>query len=72
MDFPEINAGASAMIGDSLSDIEFGRNLGMRTIYIEDHLASREADGKGAESRTDMRCRSLAEAVDLLMKDFSG
>ncbi len=33
--FPEIKAATSAMIGDALSDIEFGRRLGMTTIFIE-------------------------------------
>ena len=35
LDFPEISATTSAMIGDSLPDIEFGRRLGMRTVFIE-------------------------------------
>jgi histidinol phosphatase-like enzyme len=34
-EFPDVTAGASVMIGDSLSDIEFGRTLGMQTIFIE-------------------------------------
>ena len=71
-DFPGLNADASVMIGDSLSDIEFGHNLGMRTIYIEDHLDSREQDGKVARSLADICSPSLAEAVDILMKDSSG
>ena len=35
-DFPEINFEKSIIIGDSLSDMEFGRNAGMKTIFIND------------------------------------
>ena len=35
-DFPEIDFDKSIMIGDSNSDIEFGRNAGMYTILIGD------------------------------------
>ena len=34
-DFPEIAAASSLMIGDSLSDIEFGHRLGMTTVFLE-------------------------------------
>jgi D-glycero-D-manno-heptose 1,7-bisphosphate phosphatase len=33
-DFPEINFRKSLMVGDSLSDILFGKNLGMTTVLI--------------------------------------
>jgi D-glycero-D-manno-heptose 1,7-bisphosphate phosphatase len=33
-DFPEVDFEKSIMIGDSVSDIEFGKNCGMKTIYI--------------------------------------
>jgi D-glycero-D-manno-heptose 1,7-bisphosphate phosphatase len=33
--FPEIAAASSLMIGDSLSDIEFGHRLGMTTLFLE-------------------------------------
>ncbi len=35
-DFPEIDFSKSIMIGDSISDLEFGKNCGMKTIYISD------------------------------------
>ena len=35
-DFPEIDLDKSIMIGDSNSDIEFGRNAGMYTVLIGD------------------------------------
>ncbi len=34
-DFPEITPESSAIVGDSLSDMEFGLNLGLKTIFIE-------------------------------------
>jgi D-glycero-D-manno-heptose 1,7-bisphosphate phosphatase len=34
-DFPEIAAASSVMIGDSLSDIEFGQRLGMTTLFLD-------------------------------------
>lgn len=33
-DFPDINFQRSIMVGDSISDLQFGRNLGMQTILI--------------------------------------
>lgn len=35
-DFPNIDFVRSIMVGDSLSDIEFGRAVGMRTVWISD------------------------------------
>lgn len=32
--FPDIHFSKSLMVGDSCSDMEFGRNLGMRSIFI--------------------------------------
>ena len=65
--FPDITAATSVMIGDSLSDIEFGRNLGMKTIYID---GDPERDRRGADEAgelTDLRFGSLAEAVEALL-----
>ncbi|MES2134318.1 MAG: HAD-IIIA family hydrolase [Bacteroidota bacterium] len=33
-DFPHIDFDKSVIVGDSLSDMEFGRNAGMKTVYI--------------------------------------
>lgn len=33
-DFPEIDFSKSIIVGDSLSDMEFGTNAGMRTVFI--------------------------------------
>lgn len=35
-DFPEIVFEKSIIVGDSLSDMEFGRALGMKTVFISD------------------------------------
>jgi histidinol-phosphate phosphatase family protein len=42
-DFPEINFSKSLMIGDSQSDIDFGKNLGMKTISIGDTFLNADA-----------------------------
>lgn len=51
-DFPDIDLNKSIMIGDSLSDIEFGKNAGMKTVFVnshdEDSKAIRLADLKAA------------------------
>ena len=66
-DFPEIDPASSVMIGDSLSDIEFGRGLGMRTIFIEGPPERQRSGAKRARELADMRARSLAEAVEYLL-----
>lgn len=67
-DFPEIDAAGSVMIGDSLSDIEFGRALGMRTILIEGN-PELHASGTGQTApQADGRFASLAEAVEFLLR----
>ena len=33
-DFPEINLNKAIMIGNTLSDMKFGRNLGVKTIFL--------------------------------------
>jgi len=55
-DFPEINFAKSIMVGDSGSDIEFGKNAGMKTIFI----------GVTNKYNADMHCSSLKELATLL------
>ena len=45
-DFPEIDLEKSVMIGDSNSDIEFGKNAGMLTILIGDEPVKCKPDSK--------------------------
>jgi D-glycero-D-manno-heptose 1,7-bisphosphate phosphatase len=67
-DFPDISAEASVMIGDSLSDIEFGR-LGMRTVFVQSDASRQKPNAKIASELADMRFASLPEAVDALLEE---
>jgi histidinol phosphatase-like enzyme len=40
-DFPEIEFSKSIMVGDSISDMEFGLRLGMKNIYCNGKLNER-------------------------------
>jgi D-glycero-D-manno-heptose 1,7-bisphosphate phosphatase len=66
-EFPAIDAASSAMIGDSMSDIEFGRRLGMLTVFIEGDLERRKPGAEAAGELADLRFPSLVEAVDELL-----
>lgn len=66
-DFPEIHPETSVMIGDSLSDIEFGRNLGMPTIWIRGNSEHRKKGWELAADQANLTCDSLAEAVDAIL-----
>jgi D-glycero-D-manno-heptose 1,7-bisphosphate phosphatase len=58
--FPTIDLSKSIMVGDTDSDIQFGKNLGMKTILM-----------KSAEINTikaDLEISNLTELVDFLMK----
>lgn len=65
-EFPDITAETSVMIGDSLSDIEFGRRLGVQTIFIEGNPKHCKPDVQSASDLADLRFTSLAEAVKAL------
>jgi D-glycero-D-manno-heptose 1,7-bisphosphate phosphatase len=67
--FPDIDAQTSVMIGDSLSDMEFGRRLGMATILVDGGAEQRDVEDQQAAALADLRCVSLAEAVDALLSD---
>jgi D-glycero-D-manno-heptose 1,7-bisphosphate phosphatase len=66
-DFPEIDAAESVMIGDSLSDIEFGRRLGMRTAFLEVPAERQSPGAERARELADACFSSLAEAVEFLL-----
>ncbi|HEY3627512.1 MAG TPA: HAD family hydrolase [Terracidiphilus sp.] len=71
--FPEVDATTSVMIGDSLSDMEFGRRLGMMCIFIEGDPTRRKSGAEKAQRMAGFSCASLPEAVDhLLDEDASG
>jgi histidinol-phosphate phosphatase family protein len=59
-DFPEIDINKSIMVGDSLSDMEFGRKLGMKCIFI----SSKDVE----ENRLfDFKVKSLEGFMNLLI-----
>lgn len=64
---PEIKFTTSIMIGDSLSDIEAGVRLGMRTIFIEGEPDRQKGGAAQARDAADAVYRSLAEAVAALL-----
>lgn len=66
-EFGDISAAGSAMIGDSLSDIEFGARLGMQTILIESNAEQREHDIEEARALAGKRFASLHDAVNDLL-----
>ena len=66
-DFPSISAATSAMIGDSLSDIEFGHRLGMLTVLIDSGQAHCQPGAEAAAELADLRFPSLTEAVNTLL-----
>lgn len=69
-EFPTITAGTSVMIGDSLSDIEFGRRLGMKTVFIDGDSGRQKSGAPTAGALADLRFPSLPEAVDCMLKNM--
>jgi D-glycero-D-manno-heptose 1,7-bisphosphate phosphatase len=69
-DFPAITGATSAMIGDSLSDIEFGRRLGMLTVFIDGDAKWQKHGARAAAELADLRFPSLAKAVEALLENL--
>jgi len=68
-DFPGIAGPQSVMIGDSLSDIEFGRRLRMSTVFIDGDPQRRKPGAEAAIEMAGLHFPSLYVAVtDLLAK----
>ena len=65
--FPQIAAESGVVVGDSLSDVEFGHRLGMKTIFIESDPERRKPGGEKAAELADASAESLPEAVDLIL-----
>jgi histidinol-phosphate phosphatase family protein len=57
-DFPEIDFSKSIIAGDSLTDMEFGRALGMKTVFISDKEIK--------DDRIDFNFSSLMQLADAL------
>lgn len=66
-DFPSICAATSIILGDSLSDIEFGRRLGMRTVFIDGDPLHQKPGAEQARQAADSCFPSLAAAVEALL-----
>lgn len=66
-DFPAANPGNSVMIGDSLPDIEAGRRLGMKTVFVEGPAERNKPGSVEAARLAGAVVSSLAEAVGLLL-----
>jgi D-glycero-D-manno-heptose 1,7-bisphosphate phosphatase len=64
---PEIDFIRSVMVGDSLSDMEAGERLGMRTVHIEGNVKTRKAGACKARALAGAVCRSLLDAARLLV-----
>jgi D-glycero-D-manno-heptose 1,7-bisphosphate phosphatase len=63
--FTEANADNSIVIGDSISDIQAGRRLGMRTIFLRGEAMRQKPGADTAAAMADAVASSLLEAVEL-------
>lgn len=57
-DFPTIDFARSVMVGDSVSDMQFARKLGMKTVFI---LANNGYFPYNHRALIDLQCHSLSE-----------
>jgi D-glycero-D-manno-heptose 1,7-bisphosphate phosphatase len=62
--FPDANPRNSVLIGDSLSDIQAGRRLGMRTVFIQGNPNRQKAGATAGAELADAVAHSLLEAVE--------
>ena len=67
--FPEIEVATSVMIGDSLSDIRFGQNLGMRTVFVQGDPTRQGPGAAEAVALADLCAASLLAAVEALLEN---
>ena len=61
-EFPEIDFKKSIMVGNNSSDMKFGRNLGMKTVFIDD---KKKYDGRLTEEM-DLIFDNLLEFAEAL------
>ncbi len=66
--FPQASAQNSLVIGDSLSDIQAGHRLGMKTIFIDGEPDRRKPGSAIAAELADEIAGSLLEAVETHLK----
>jgi D-glycero-D-manno-heptose 1,7-bisphosphate phosphatase len=63
--FPGANAGNSLVIGDSLSDIQAGQRLGIKTIFVQGEPDRQKAGADVAANVADAVAGSLLQAVEV-------
>jgi D-glycero-D-manno-heptose 1,7-bisphosphate phosphatase len=63
--FPQADAGNSVLIGDSLSDIQAGLRLGMKTIFIQGEPNRQKEGAEVAATLADAVASSLLQAVEV-------
>lgn len=66
-DFPDIPRSSAIVIGDSLSDIEAARNLGIPSIFVQGDPATQKPGAATAAQHASLVAASLAEAVGILV-----
>jgi len=66
-DFPRASAENSVVIGDSVSDIQAGQRMGMKTIFIQGEVDRQKAGAAIAAESADAVAGSLLQAVELLV-----
>ncbi len=64
---PALTWQASVIVGDSLSDIEAGARLGLGTVFIDGEPDRQKPGAEQARALAAAVCRSLAEAVALVI-----
>ena len=64
-DFSEIDLSRSIMVGDSPSDIEFGNNAGMHTVFV-----MYDNDNNASGNYADLEVKSLSELKSIIKKRF--
>jgi D-glycero-D-manno-heptose 1,7-bisphosphate phosphatase len=67
--FPEASPDNSVMIGDSISDIEAARAVGISTIFVRGDKHTQKSGSQQAEAIADAAANSLPEAVCLLLEN---
>ena len=69
-DFPQIDFRKSIMIGDSISDMEFGRNAGMFTVFVTEEEEIEVGGVCGASPSFEEQIRYENSLIDLRVKSF--
>lgn len=63
-DFPDIEFAQSIMVGDTLRDLQFGRNAGMQTVWV-DH----DTEGEIEEQWFNYRVQSLLDWIQIRVEN---